>query len=82
MPELIDAIIAIGPCETVVSLRNEAANVIRSMRRCSPDEAETILKDLEDGKSIEPEMIPMGGEIAGRTMPQARWQWVRPSTDI
>jgi hypothetical protein len=58
----------------------ESATRIQGVLKCSPEEADRILKELRDHGGIDFEVTPGGVPLTPTAIPLARWYWyVRPA---
>ena len=80
--DVIKGLMGIVASETEEALRMHGRLVVEGLLGCSPDEANSVILDLE-ARSLIGIDITRGGELDQRKdMPRAKFFWVRRSTNI
>lgn len=75
--KIIDALVSVEYFETDDLM--ESATIVQGLLRCSPEDAEAIVNDLENRKRIEREWMQSGGQLVElKRTPPSRWRWRRP----
>jgi hypothetical protein len=80
--DMLEGLAAMVPSETEESLRMEGRGLAEGLLACSPEQAESVIVDLEGRNLIEID-ITRGGELdQRRDMPRAKFFWVRRLTHV
>ena len=80
--DILEALAAIVARETEEALWMQGRSIVEGFLACSPEEANSVIADLEARNLIAID-ITRGGELDQRKdMPRAKFSWARRSTNI